>query len=110
MSVVATVLHVAHSAAIQFSGFAWAETDAEFNTDKVSPGPEGFIATAAFALAVIVLGFLLVRRVRRSQYRSEIREGIAEELAAEKPAAEEPVAGEHREPGAGDTPAKPDDA
>lgn len=60
----------------------WAlESEPEFDANAVSPGVEGFIFTAIFAAAVIVLGFLLVRRIRRSQYRHEVREEIANELA-----------------------------
>ncbi|MGR4009323.1 hypothetical protein [Leucobacter sp. 1207-22] len=60
----------------------WAlETETEFDANAVSPGVEGFLFTALFAAAVIVLGFLLVRRIRRSQYRAEVREDIANELA-----------------------------
>ncbi|WP_416550113.1 hypothetical protein [Leucobacter sp. BZR 635] len=64
-----------------------AKNGEEFNPDKVTPGPEGFIATAVFAAAVITLGFLLVKRIRRNSYRHEIRDDIAAELAgAQQPA------------------------
>ncbi len=78
MTFIATALHTIHTAAI----YVFADDDTEFNADKVTPGPEGFIVTAVFAAAVLVLGFLLVRRIRRNSYRSEIREDIAAELAA----------------------------
>ncbi len=81
MSVINTTLHGIHVAAINAGSLLVFETDVEFNEDKVSPGPEGFIATAVFALAVLVLGFLLVRRIRRSHFRAEARESIAAELA-----------------------------
>lgn len=58
-----------------------AEDGEQFDPSKVTPGPEGFIATAVFAAAVLTLGFLLVRRIRRGQYREEVRESIAAELA-----------------------------
>lgn len=58
-----------------------AEKNAEFDPDQVSPGVAGFFAVAALAVAIILLGFALVRRLRRNAYRSEIREDIAKELA-----------------------------
>jgi hypothetical protein len=54
--------------------------DAEFDPTIVTPGVEGFIMTGIFAAAVIVLGIVLVRRLRRNAYRSEAREQIAREL------------------------------
>lgn len=58
-----------------------AEGDSSFDPTKVTPGPVGFIMTAVFAAAVIVLGFLLVTRLRRNAYRHEVRESIEVELA-----------------------------
>ena len=81
MSVINTALHGVHAAAINLSSLLAVETDTEFNEDKVTPGAEGFIATAVFALAVLLLGFLLVRRIRRNNFRAEAREVIAAELA-----------------------------
>ncbi|MGO3147051.1 MAG: hypothetical protein ACTIJ6_05155 [Leucobacter sp.] len=82
MSLIATAVHSAHLAAMNLSTVFLSETETEFNADKVTPGPEGFIMTAVFAAAVLVLGFLLVRRIRRSQYRAEARENIAAEIAS----------------------------
>lgn len=59
-----------------------AEREEEFDPDKVTPGVAGFFAIAAVAAAVIFLGFNLVKRLRRSSYRHEVQEQIAEELAA----------------------------
>lgn len=44
--------------------------------DLVTPGPWGFAAIAFIALAVIVLVWDMLRRVRRGRYRSEIREEL----------------------------------
>jgi len=52
--------------------------------DLVTPGPWGFAAIAFIALAVILLVWDMLRRVRRGRYRAEIRE----ELDAEQDAAE----------------------
>lgn len=94
MSVVMSALHTVQVAATH-AAIAFAATDGEeFNPDKVTPGPEGFIATAVFAAAVIVLGFLLVKRIRRNSYRHEIRDEIAAELAEAGTAADgSPAAG-----------------
>ena len=90
------------------AGFA-ATTDTEFDPDSVTPGFEGFLMTGLLAAAVIGLGFVLVRRLRRNAYRHEVREEIEAELSARdagdvEAAAGDDVAGGSAEPGAGDTP------
>lgn len=67
--------------ALHRAGALLAENDAQFDPTKVTPGVMGFVVTGVFAVAVIVLGFLLVSRLRRNAYRHEIREDIAQELA-----------------------------
>ena len=62
-------------------GVALAAEDTEFDPASITPGVVGFVVTAVFALAVILLGTDLVRRVRRSQYRAEIAEELQAELA-----------------------------
>lgn len=57
------------------------EPETAFNPDLVSPGWEGFLFTAILAGGVIVLGFLLVRTIRKNTYREEARESIEAELA-----------------------------
>ena len=81
MSLVASALVSMQGAAARVATFVAAKDDAEFNPESVTPGPAGFIMTAVFAAAVIGLGFLLVTRIRRNQYRHEVREGIEAELA-----------------------------
>lgn len=57
-------------------------TDEEqFDPDKVTPGVGGFVVVAFLAIAVFLLGFDLVRRVRRAKNRAEIAESLAEEVA-----------------------------
>jgi len=46
--------------------------------------PITFVVTALFAVAVILLGFDLVRRVRRAQFRAEIQEKLAAEIAEQQ--------------------------
>ena len=55
--------------------------DTAFDANKVSPGIEGFLMTGLLALAVIGLGFVLVRTLRANSYREEVREQIAAEIA-----------------------------
>lgn len=50
--------------------------------DTVTPGPIGFLAIAVVAVAVVLLGFDMVRRIRRTTYRAEIQERLAEEARA----------------------------
>ncbi|GLI28323.1 hypothetical protein ARHIZOSPH14_25650 [Agromyces rhizosphaerae] len=60
----------------------------EFDPDSVTPGPLGFIAIFVLMIAVILLALDMVRRIRRTNYRAEIRERLeAEQLAAEAEAA-----------------------
>lgn len=76
VAIAAGALEVARDAAMWI-----AKTDTEFDPTKVSPGVMGFVMTGIFAAAVILLGFALVKRMRRNAYRHEIRESIEQELA-----------------------------
>lgn len=60
-----------------------------FDPASVTPGVVGFTMTALFALAVIFLGWDLVRRLRRSRYRAEIQEELQAELAEREAAGAE---------------------
>jgi hypothetical protein len=59
-----------------------------------SPGTIGFIITFAVAVGAVFLFFDMNRRIRKTKYRSEIREKLAEEDLAsfsnEKPQRPEP--------------------
>ncbi len=44
-----------------------------------SPGAIGFIITFAVAVGAVALFFDMNRRIRRSRYRSEVRQKLAEE-------------------------------
>ena len=52
------------------------------NEDLVTPGVWGFAITAVVMLAVILLIFHMVRRMRRLNYRAEIRQRLEAEAAA----------------------------
>lgn len=67
--------------------------DTTFDANSVTPGVEGFIMTGVLALAVIGLGFVLVRRLRTNAYRQEVREQIDAELAGQDAAGDAGVAG-----------------
>jgi hypothetical protein len=48
----------------------------------VTPGVWGFVVTAAIGIIVILLVLDMIRRLRRVNYRAEVRERIAAEQAA----------------------------
>lgn len=53
----------------------------DFNPDTVTPGLVGFGITFLIAVAVVLLVFDMVRRIRRVRYRDEIRQKLdAEQL------------------------------
>lgn len=54
----------------------------EGDPDLVSPGPWGFVAVGLIALAVILLVWDMLRRIRRGRYRAEVREELDAEQAA----------------------------
>lgn len=66
----------------------WLEDELDPNT--ISPGYGGFIATGAVAVVVVVLGILMVRTVRRINYRAQVQAEIEREKAA--------AAQEHKHP------------
>lgn len=49
----------------------------------VTPGVWGFVITAAIGVAVILLVLDMIRRLRRVNYRAEVRERIAAEQAGQ---------------------------
>jgi hypothetical protein len=57
----------------------------EVDPELVTPGPWGFLVIALLALAVIVLVWDMMRRIRRGRVRAD----IAEELEAERAALDE---------------------
>ncbi|WP_162903624.1 hypothetical protein [Leucobacter sp. wl10] len=79
----------------------------KFDPNTVTPGVAGFVFTAILAAGIIVLGFLLVRRLRRSAYRAEARARIADELAGGRSATDEPGEEPDSSPSP-DSPARPD--
>jgi uncharacterized membrane protein YcjF (UPF0283 family) len=52
------------------------------NEDLVTPGVWGFAITALVMVAVILLIIDMVRRMRRLNYRAEIRQRLEDEAAA----------------------------
>lgn len=50
--------------------------------DIVTPGWIGFIVTFLVAVATVLLILDMVRRIRRTNYRAQVREQIAAEQAA----------------------------
>lgn len=58
-----------------------AEDVPTYDPDKVTPGVIGFIAIALVAAAVIFLLLDMNRRIRRIQFREQVREELAQEVA-----------------------------
>ncbi|MEO6116859.1 MAG: hypothetical protein ABIP33_10785 [Pseudolysinimonas sp.] len=55
------------------------------NADLVTPGVWGFAITAFVMVAVILLIIDMVRRMRRVNYRAEIRQRLEDEAASATP-------------------------
>lgn len=56
----------------------------EFDPDTVTPGIWGFVVTFALMVIVVLLILDMVRRIRRTNYRAEVRERLeVERLEAE---------------------------
>ena len=51
------------------------------NADLVTPGVWGFVITAVIMVVVILLIIDMVRRMRRVNYRAEIRQRLEQEAA-----------------------------
>lgn len=52
--------------------------------ESVTPGVAGFIAIAVVAVVIVLLAIDMLRRIRRAQYRVDVREQLdAEEAARE---------------------------
>ncbi|WP_343032768.1 hypothetical protein [Agromyces salentinus] len=53
----------------------------EFDPNTVTPGVWGFIITFGVMVAVTLLVIDMTRRIRRTNYRAEVREELAREMA-----------------------------
>lgn len=71
----------------------------EFDPNDVTPGVEGFIITFVIMLVVLLLILDMVRRIRRVNYRAEVREQIEAEQAAADADADDAGAGGDGVPG-----------
>ncbi|MRH28660.1 hypothetical protein GH740_04935 [Microbacterium sp. SYP-A9085] len=49
--------------------------------ELVTPGPWGFVAVALIALAVVLLLWDMMRRIRRGRYRAQVREDLDAQAA-----------------------------
>jgi hypothetical protein len=56
-----------------------APSPSDFDADSVTPGVWGFVLTIAVILAVVVLIVDMVRRIRRVNYRAQVREQLERE-------------------------------
>ncbi len=64
-----------------------------FDPNKVTPGWTGVLFTTALVAVVLVVGILMVRKIRRINYRSQVRESLAAEKEAAERAAQQPNSG-----------------
>ena len=56
----------------------------EFDPDTVTPGIWGFVLTFLIMVVVVLLVLDMVRRIRRVNYRAEVREQLEAERAAQE--------------------------
>jgi hypothetical protein len=56
----------------------------EFDPNDVTPGVEGFVITFIVMAIVVLLVLDMVRRIRRVNYRAEVREQLEAERRAEE--------------------------
>lgn len=68
-----------HLAAAVTTGLLSADDQPQFDPDTVTPGFIGFIATFGVAAIVILLVIDMVRRVRRVNYREQVRRQLEQE-------------------------------
>jgi Tfp pilus assembly protein PilX len=55
--------------------------DREFDPNTVTPGVWGFVITFGIMVVVTLLAIDMTRRIRRTNYRAEVREELAREMA-----------------------------
>ena len=79
----AIAAHAALSALSRAASSATPTPTPAVDPNLVTPGPWGFVAIAFVAIAVVLLVWDMMRRIRRARIRSEIDEMLdAEEAAA----------------------------
>lgn len=59
----------------------FAETPEPVPSDLASPGPWGFTVTFLVAVAAVLIIYDMIRRVRRINYRADVKRKIEEETA-----------------------------
>src|SRR4051794_11608000 len=76
-------MHQAFAVLVEAAATATPSPTSGPDPDLVTPGPWGFVAIAFLALAVVLLIWDMMRRIRRARIRSEVDEQLdAEEAAA----------------------------
>lgn len=84
--------------------------DEEFDPNTVTPGIWGFVLTFVVMLIVVLLVIDMVRRIRRVNYRAQVREQLeAEQLEADVRDAEIGEADGQATDAAGDVPTEGDE-
>lgn len=61
----------------------------KIDPNLVTPGPMGFAVIVIIVVLVVLLAGDMLRRVRRTRYREEVREALDAEQAADQQAADE---------------------
>lgn len=68
----------------RLAGALVSAAEEEFDPDTVTPGVWGFVVTFGLMVVVVLLILDMVRRIRRTNYRAEVRERLeVERLEAE---------------------------
>lgn len=84
--------------------------DEEFDPNTVTPGIWGFVLTFVVMLIVVLLVLDMVRRIRRVNYRAEVREQLeSEQLESDARDAEIGEADGQATDAAGDVPTEDDE-
>ena len=78
-------MHAAFAALSRAASTATPTPTPAVDPNLVTPGPWGFVAIAFVALAVVLLVWDMMRRIRRGRIRSEIDEMLDAEEAAARP-------------------------
>ncbi|HRN29982.1 MAG TPA: hypothetical protein PK781_07765 [Terrimesophilobacter sp.] len=71
--------------------------EAEFDPNDVTPTWLGFLITFLVAVATVFLLWDMVRRIRRTRYRGEVREQLEAEHAAAEPSSDDAVSDDSKD-------------
>ena len=81
-------MHEVLTALARAAGTTPTPTPSQVDPNLVTPGPWGFVIIVFVAIAVFLLVWDMMRRIRRGRVRADIREELEAEREAEQQAAE----------------------